>query len=31
MFEELLKTFQECREPDWDGYGAEPVREQTYH
>lgn len=30
MFEELLKTFEECGEPDWDGYGAEPVREETH-
>jgi hypothetical protein len=30
MFEELLKTFEECRESNWDGYGAQPVREQTY-
>ena len=31
MFEELLKTFEECREPNWDGYGAQAVREATYH
>ena len=31
MFEELLKTFEECREPNWDGYGARAVREETYH
>ncbi len=24
VFEELLKTFEECREPNWDGYGVEP-------
>ena len=30
MFVELLKTFEECREPNWDGYGAQPVREETY-
>ncbi len=30
MFEDLLKIFDECREPNWDGYGAEPVREETY-
>jgi len=29
-FEELLKTFEECREPNWDGYGAQSVREETY-
>jgi hypothetical protein len=31
VFEELLKIFEECREPNWDGYGAQPVREETYH
>ena len=31
MFDDLLKTFEECREPNWDGYGAQPVREETYH
>ena len=31
VFEELLKTFEECREPNWDGYGAQPVSEETYH
>src|SRR5947208_1414199 len=30
VFEELLKTFDECREPNWDGYGAQSVREETY-
>ena len=30
MFEELLKTFEECRQPNWDGYGAQSVREETY-
>lgn len=30
VFDELLKTFEECREPNWD-YGAQPVREETYH
>ena len=29
MFEELLKIFEECRERNWDGYGAESVREET--
>ena len=27
VFEELLKTFDECRRPNWDGYGAQSVRE----
>ena len=31
VFEELLKTFEECREANWDGYGAQSVREETYH
>jgi hypothetical protein len=31
VFEELLKAFEECRKPNWDGYGAEAVREETYH
>ena len=31
VFQELLKTFEECREPNWDGYGAQSVREETYH
>jgi hypothetical protein len=31
VFEELLKTFEGCREPNWDGYGAQPVPEETYH
>jgi hypothetical protein len=31
MFEELLKTFEGCRNPNWDGYGAQAVREETYH
>jgi hypothetical protein len=31
VFEELLRTFHECREPNWDGYGAQALREETYH
>jgi len=30
-FEELFKTFEECRQPNWDGYGAQPVSAETYH
>ena len=30
VFEELLKTLGECREPNWDCYGAQSVREETY-
>ncbi len=30
VFEELSQVFEECREPDWDGYGAQAVREETY-
>ena len=29
-FENLLKTFEECRQPNWDGYGARPVLDTTY-
>jgi hypothetical protein len=29
-FEALFQTFEECREPNWDCYGAQPVREETY-
>ena len=31
MFQELLKTFEGFREPNWDGYSAQAVREETYH
>lgn len=31
VFEELWKTFEECREPNWDGYGAQAVHEETYY
>jgi len=31
VFEELSQIFEECREPNWDGYGAQAVREETYH
>ncbi len=30
-FDELFQTFQKCREPNWDGYGAQPVSDWTYH
>jgi hypothetical protein len=30
VFAELLKTFEECRERNWDGYGARPVLGATY-
>ncbi len=30
VFEELSQVFEECREPNWDGYGAQEVREETY-
>jgi hypothetical protein len=30
VFDELLKTFEECHEPNWDGYGAQSVRQDTY-
>ncbi|MEW6219458.1 MAG: hypothetical protein AB1634_07980 [Thermodesulfobacteriota bacterium] len=28
--EELARVYRECREPDWDGYGALPVTWTTY-
>jgi hypothetical protein len=31
VFEELSKTFEECCQRNWDGYGAQSVREETYH
>ena len=30
LFDELFETFEDCREPNWDGYGAQAVREETY-
>jgi hypothetical protein len=30
LFDELFETFEECREPNWDAYGAQPVRDETY-
>lgn len=30
LFDELFETFEECREPNWDGYGAQPVSDETY-
>jgi hypothetical protein len=30
VFGELFQTLEECREPNWDGYGAQPVSETTY-
>ena len=30
LFKELLKVVEECRQPNWDGYGAQPVHEETY-
>ncbi len=29
-FEELVEVWKECRNPDWDGYGALPVEQVTY-
>jgi hypothetical protein len=31
VFGELFKTLEECCEPNWDGYGALPVIDTTYH
>ena len=30
VLSELLETAEECREPNWDGYGAAPVADGTY-
>lgn len=30
LFDELFETVEECRQPNWDGYGAQPVRDETY-
>lgn len=29
-FEELCDVVEQCREPNWDGYSALPVRDETY-
>lgn len=29
-YEQLLNVFESCREPGWDGYGAEAVSLRTY-
>jgi hypothetical protein len=31
VFDELFHTLEESREPNWDGYGAQPLSEQVYH
>ena len=31
VFGELSQTVEECSEPNWDGYGAQPVSDGTYH
>lgn len=31
VLSELLQTVKECRDPNWDGYGAEPVSDGTYY
>lgn len=30
-FEELWDVWDECRVPDWDGYGAQAVAQETLH
>lgn len=30
VFHELIAVAEECSEPDWDGYGAEPVSDESY-
>ena len=31
VFEELSQVFDACGDSNWDGYGAQAVREETYH
>lgn len=31
VLSELIETAIACREPNWDGYGAAPVTDSTYH
>jgi hypothetical protein len=30
-YEELWERWQECKEPNWDGYAALPVEQETYN
>jgi len=30
VFDELCTVYEQCQEPNWDGYGAEPISEATY-
>jgi hypothetical protein len=30
VFDELCSITEDCRERNWDGYGAEPVHDETY-
>lgn len=30
LLDQLQQTYEECRAPGWDGYGAEPVSDATY-
>ena len=30
VFDQLLESYEQFRMPNWDGYGAEPVSEDTY-
>jgi hypothetical protein len=30
VYEALCSAYAECHEPNWDGYGAEPIAEDTY-
>jgi len=30
VFDELCRIFEDCRTPNWDGYGAEAVSDETY-
>lgn len=30
-FDELYRVYEECLEPNWDGYGALPITDAAYH
>ncbi len=30
-YEELWDVWQSCKDPNWDGYGALPVEQETFH
>lgn len=30
LFDEMFETVEECRKTNWDGYGAQPIQDETY-